>query len=129
MKAWRKARRAPPVADAVPETPAAVTATRVVLANIALRTGGALLKRGVERGILGQAPAAVKAAVHVAAGASAKAAKAATAARPRRGITSKLAIAAATRIATRSVPGAIVVGGALLAKSLYDRKQARKPRT
>jgi hypothetical protein len=31
----------------------------------------------------------------------------------------------ATRIATRSIPGAIVVGGGLLAKSLYDRKKAR----
>jgi hypothetical protein len=29
-----------------------------------------------------------------------------------------------TRIATRSVPGAIVVGGALLAKRLYDRRHA-----
>ena len=31
----------------------------------------------------------------------------------------------ATRIATRSVPGAILVGGGLLAKTLYDRKRAR----
>ncbi len=41
-----------------------------------------------------------------------------------------LAGAAAVRIATRSVPGAIVVGGGLLAKTLYDRrraKQAKKP--
>jgi hypothetical protein len=30
----------------------------------------------------------------------------------------------ATRIATRSVPGAIVMGGALLAKRLYDRRHA-----
>ncbi len=33
---------------------------------------------------------------------------------------------AAVRIATRSVPGAIVVGGGLLAKTLYDRKQAKQ---
>ncbi len=30
----------------------------------------------------------------------------------------------ATRIATRSVPGALLVGGAHLAKKLYDKKRA-----
>jgi len=29
----------------------------------------------------------------------------------------------ATRIATRSIPGALLVGGAILAKTLYDRAQ------
>jgi hypothetical protein len=33
---------------------------------------------------------------------------------------------AATRIATRSIPGALLVGGALLAKTLYDRRKERK---
>ena len=33
--------------------------------------------------------------------------------------------AVAVRVATRSVPGAIVVGGAMLAKRLYDRRQAK----
>lgn len=37
-----------------------------------------------------------------------------------------LAGAVAVRIATRSVPGAIVVGGSILAKTLYDRRRARK---
>jgi hypothetical protein len=32
----------------------------------------------------------------------------------------------ATRIATRSLPGAVIVGGALVAKKLYDRRKARK---
>ena len=32
----------------------------------------------------------------------------------------------ATRIATRSLPGALAVGGALMAKRLYDRRKARK---
>ena len=36
-----------------------------------------------------------------------------------------LAGAAMARIATRSVPGAIVVGGGLLAKMLYDRRHAK----
>lgn len=34
---------------------------------------------------------------------------------------------AATRIATRSIPGALLVGGAFLAKSIYDRRNLRKP--
>lgn len=32
----------------------------------------------------------------------------------------------ATRIAMRSLPGALLVGGALIAKSLYDHQQAQK---
>jgi hypothetical protein len=32
------------------------------------------------------------------------------------------------RVATRSVPGAILVGGGLLAKALQDRRKARKAR-
>ena len=31
----------------------------------------------------------------------------------------------ATRIATRSLPGAVLVGGALLAKAVYDRRKDR----
>ena len=37
-----------------------------------------------------------------------------------------LAGAAAVRIATHSVPGAIVVGGGWLAKMLYDRRRAKR---
>jgi len=37
----------------------------------------------------------------------------------------KLAGFALAKVATRSVPGAIVVGGVLLAKHLHDRKKAR----
>ena len=34
--------------------------------------------------------------------------------------------AVAMRVATRSVPGAILVGSAALAKKLYDRRQSRR---
>jgi hypothetical protein len=44
-------------------------------------------------------------------------------------LSAAIAGAALTRIATRSVPGAIVVGGGLLAKSLYDRRHRRGERT
>ena len=33
---------------------------------------------------------------------------------------------AATRLATRSIPGALLVGGAFVAKKLYDRRRERK---
>ncbi len=33
---------------------------------------------------------------------------------------------AATRIATRSIPGALLVGGAFVAKKLYDKRRERK---
>lgn len=44
----------------------------------------------------------------------------------KRSLTKGLAGAAVTRIATRSVPGAIVVGGGFLAKVLYDRRRKRR---
>jgi hypothetical protein len=31
----------------------------------------------------------------------------------------------ATRIATRSLPGALLIGGAIIAKTLYDRRKER----
>jgi hypothetical protein len=55
-------------------------------------------------------------------------AKAADAPKPNSSISRSLAGAALTRIATRSVPGALVVGGSLLAKALYDRRHAKRAR-
>lgn len=119
-------------ATKAPETPApeAVTesasdpvgpVTRAILAGVAMRTGSSLLKRSVDRGILGAAPEALKAA------AKAAGAKAAKAANPKKrvGIGARILTAAATRIATRSVPGAIIVGGALLAKTLHEHRKSR----
>lgn len=42
------------------------------------------------------------------------------------GIAGRIAGAALVRIATRSVPGAIVVTGGLIAKTLHDRRKAKK---
>ncbi len=83
--------------------------TNLVLADIALRGGGLLLRRGVERGILGasRSPETARAIVKG------------------RSLAGTLAGAALARIATTSVPGAILVGGGLLAKTLYDRRKSR----
>jgi hypothetical protein len=32
----------------------------------------------------------------------------------------------ATRLATRSIPGPLLVGGAIVAKSIYDQRKGRK---
>ncbi len=44
---------------------------------------------------------------------------------PKSTVIKALSGAALTRLATRSVPGAILIGGGLLAKLAYDRKRAR----
>jgi hypothetical protein len=46
------------------------------------------------------------------------------AAKKRKSLLGGLAGVAAVRVATRSVPGAIVVGGAMLAKRLYDKRHS-----
>ena len=43
----------------------------------------------------------------------------------RRGITARLIETILLRVATKSVPGAILIGGGLLARYLHERKQAR----
>ena len=84
--------------------------TNLILADIALRAGGALLRRGVEKGLVGTAMGTAKAGKVI----------------KGRTMMQTLVGTALARVATRSVPGAIVVGGGLVAKSLYDRKQKRK---
>ena len=83
--------------------------TNLVLADVALRGGGRLLRHLVERTLLqtkyapGKAKAIVKG----------------------RSMTQTLVGTALARVATRSVPGALVVGGGLLAKTLYDRRRGK----
>lgn len=95
-------------ADKVP-APSPNPMTNLILADIALRTGGALLRRGVEKGLMG-AKMGSKKAGRVIQG---------------RSMMQTLVGTAIARVATRSVPGAIVVGGGLLAKTLYDRRRSR----
>lgn len=91
--------------------PIANPMANLILADLVLRGGGALLRRAVETQLLGRslgkgkAPKVIKG----------------------RSMGQTLLGTAAVRIATRSVPGAILIGGGLLAKALHDRKKARKP--
>jgi predicted phage tail protein len=74
---------------------------RSILGRIVRQNGGKLLDGAVER-IVPVSPAA------------------------KSGIVGKIAGAALIRIATRSVPGAIIVTGGLIAKSLHDRRKAKR---
>jgi hypothetical protein len=80
-------------------------ATNLILADIALRGGGRLLRNAVERTLLGVKYPDGKARDIV----------------KGRTMVQTLVGTAVARLATRSIPGALIVGGGLLAKTLYDR--------
>lgn len=85
--------------------------TNLVIADIALRGGGRLLRHTVERVLLGAKYSPEKAKDIV----------------KGRSMTQTLVGTAIARVATRSVPGALIVGGGLIAKTLFDRRKgARK---
>lgn len=104
-KASRKARQT------VRETsgPSPNPATNLILADIAIRGGGRLLRHAVERTLLGVKYPDQKARDIV----------------EGRGMVQTLVGTAAARMATGSIPGALIVGGGLLAKTLYDRSKGR----
>ena len=121
----------PDQAGASPEAPAAPAAptpiTNMILADLVLRGGSALLRRAVDAQLLGRPAGAVLDKVKGATGG--KTGGKADKIIKGRTMGQTLLGTMAVRIATRSVPGAIIVGGGLLAKALYDRKRAkaRKP--
>ena len=84
--------------------------TNLLIADLALRGGGQLLRHAVERTVLGAkfSPAKAK---NIVSG---------------RSMFQTLLGTAVARIATRSIPGAILVGGGLLAKTLFDRSQDKR---
>ncbi|MEO6718084.1 MAG: hypothetical protein ABIM50_12660 [Novosphingobium sp.] len=93
-----------------PPGPSPNSMTNLVIADIALRSGGQLLRHAVERTLLG---------LRYPQGTAKRIVKG-------RSMTTTLLGTAAARIAMRSVPGALLVGGGLLAKTLFDRRQSRR---
>lgn len=87
-------------------------ATNLVIADIALRTGTTIARRAVERAVLG---------------ASYSPRKAKSILRGRT-VSETLLHGALSRVALGSLPGALVVGGALVCKTLYDRSRAKQAR-
>ena len=85
------------------------SAGRLLIADIALR-GGALLARKLVGKRLAKMDYSPREAADIIGG---------------RGIAKATAAAVATRLGVRSLPRAALVGGIVLAKTLYDRKRAR----
>ena len=85
-------------------------ATNLLIHDILLRSGGRLMRIGLEKGLLRNryGGSAAKEMVES------------------RSMLQTLASYAVARVATRSVPGALVVGGGLLAMTLIDRRQTRR---
>ena len=90
-------------------TPSPNPMTNLIIADLALRGGGQLLRHAVERTLLGAVYSRSEAKNLV----------------KGRTMAQTLIGTAIARIAIRSVPGAIVVGGGLLAKTLYDRRRGK----
>lgn len=81
-----------------------MTSADRLLARLARQNGGRLLNSAIDN-VLPDRPAEEKV---------------------KRNLFAGIAGAVAMRVATRSVPGAIVVTSGLLAKKLYDRRKARR---
>ena len=85
-------------------------ATNLMMTELALRVGSQLLRNIAERRLLGPRYGKVKAKQILA----------------NRSMKQTVASMLASRIATRSVPGAVLVGTGLVAKTLFDRSQKRR---
>ena len=103
------ARKANGPADKVPG-PSTNPATNVLIQDILLRSVGRIARQTVEKGLLRRRydPKLAKDIVE------------------NRSMVQALAAYGVTKLATRSVPGALLVGGGLLAKTLFDRSQSRR---
>lgn len=97
-------------AAALKQGPSPNPMTNLIIADIAIRVGGTLIRHAVERTMLGsqytpeRAQAIVKG----------------------RTMTQTLVGTALARMATRSAPGAVIVGSGLVTKALYDRAKGRR---
>ncbi len=98
-----------PRANSIPG-PSSNPATNLIINDIVLRSAGRLSRRTMEKMLLGRKfdKQFAKDVVE------------------NRSILHSLAAYGVTKLATRSVPGAVIVGGGLLVKMLFDRSQSRR---
>tara|TARA_B100001179_G_C18577774_1_gene398353 strand:- start:200 stop:598 length:399 start_codon:yes stop_codon:yes gene_type:complete len=87
-------------------------ATNLIMANAIVRTGSILLRKAVDKRMLRNRYGK----------------ETADAAAENQGLGSTLTALALSKMASRSTSGAIMVGSGMLAKTLYDRRQAKKAR-
>jgi hypothetical protein len=92
------------------EGPSPNPMTNLILTDLLLRGGGQMMRHAVEGALL-KTKYDPRKAKKIIAG---------------RSMTQTLVATAIARLATRSVPGALLVGGGMLAKLLYDRNQDRR---
>ncbi len=81
-----------------------------IVTDIALRSGGRLIRNGLAKTILKPTIGAAQAKAAVG----------------KRSMAEALIGTAVARVATKSLPGALMVGGGLLAKALWDRRKGRE---
>ena len=87
-------------------------ASNLIMANAIVRTGSILLRKAVDKRMLRNRYGK----------------DTADAAAENQGLGSTLTSLALAKMASRSTSGAIMVGSGMLAKTLYDRRQAKKAR-
>ena len=92
------------------EGPSPNPMTNLILTDLLLRGGGQIMRHAVETSLLKAKYDKTKAKKIIAG----------------RSLTQTLVATAVARIATRSVPGMILVGGGTLAKLLYDRSRDKR---
>lgn len=90
--------------------PTANPATNFIMTDIAVRAGGYLARRSLEKAMLARRYGTPTAGAIV----------------RRKSLRQTLISFVLARVATRSVPGAVIVGGGALAKALLDRRRNRR---
>ena len=90
--------------------PSSNPATNLIIQDIAMRAGGRLMRHAVEKGLLRGRYGGTGAKAIV----------------ENRSLLHTLLSGVLARAATRSLPGAALVGGGLVVKTLYDRRQRKK---
>jgi len=108
-KSSRKSKRKPRPSPRELVGPSPNDHTNLAIADIALRGGSFLARRAVEKALLGKKFAPSKASAIL----------------KGRTMGETMLHRTLARVAMTSIPGAIVVGGGLIAKTLYDRSKAR----
>ena len=85
-------------------------ATNLLVADIAIRAGSYLIRRSVEKGLLRNRYDKDTAREII----------------EKRSLRQSVVSSGLAMIASRSVPGAVIIGGGALAKSLYDRRKSKR---
>lgn len=90
--------------------PSTNPATNLIIADIVIRGAGRIVRNSLHKGVLRTRYSRDKATNIV----------------ENRSVVNTLALYGVSKLATRSLPGAVLVGSGLLVKTLFDRSQSRR---